>query len=150
MGYEDLFEEAEKQGIRLFENNFIGKLKGLYTDNTITINASIETNAEKKCILAEELGHYCTSYGDILDQSNIKNRKQEKRARGWAYQRLASIKDLIRAFKNGCQNMYEIAEYLDVSEPFLKEAIDYYYEKYGYYETNDYIIYFSPLEIIKK
>ena len=35
----------------------------------------IET--EKACVLAEELGHHYTTVGDIIDQKESENRKQE-------------------------------------------------------------------------
>lgn len=151
MIYEDLLKEIYKEGIEYYENDYIGKLKGLYVDNTITLNTNIETGIEKRCILAEELGHHYTSYGDILDQSKLENRKQERKARAWAYKKLVSIDSLINAFEYGCRNRYELAEYLNVTERFIEEAITYYKEKYGpYYELNNYMIYFEPLGIMKK
>lgn len=151
MTYEDLLLEVEKEGIEYFENNYIGKMKGLYIDNTITLNSNIDTEAEKKCILAEELGHYHATVGNILDQSKVENRKQERIARAWAYDRLIGINGLINAYKYGCKSKYEIAEYLNVSEQFLEEAITYYNEKYGlYYEIDNYIVYFNPLGVIEK
>lgn len=151
MTYEDLLLEVEKEGIEYFENNYIGKMKGLYIDNTITLNSNIDTEAEKKCILAEELGHHFTSYGNIIDQSKIENRKQERIARAWAYDRLIGINGLINASKYGCKSKYEIAEYLNVSEQFLEDAVTYYREKYGlYYEIDNYIVYFNPLGVIEK
>lgn len=151
MTYEDLLIKIEKEGIEYFENNCIGKMKGLYIDNTITLNSNIDTEAEKKCILAEELGHHFTSYGNIIDQSKIENRKQERIARAWAYDRLIGINGLINAYKYGCKSKYEIAEYLNVSEQFLEEATTYYNEKYGlYYEIDNYIVYFNPLGVIEK
>lgn len=151
MTYEDLLLEVEKEGIEYFENNYIGKMKGLYIDNTITLNSNIDTEAEKKCILAEELGHHFASYGNIIDQSKIENKKQERRARAWAYDKLIGITCLINAYKYGCRNKYEIAEYLNVSEQFLEDAIKYYHEKYGlYYEVDNYIVYFNPLGIVEK
>lgn len=151
MTYEDLLIKIEKEGIEYFENNYIGKMKGLYVDNTITLNSNIDTEAEKKCILAEELGHHFTSCGNIMDQSKIENRKQERIARAWAYDRLIGINGLINAYKYGCKSKYEIAEYLNVSEQFLEEATTYYNEKYGlYYEIDNYIVYFNPLGVIEK
>lgn len=151
MTYEDLLIKIEKEGIEYFENNYIGKMKGLYVDNTITINTNLDTEVEKRCVLAEELGHHYTSYGNILDQSKIENRKQERKARAWAYNRLIGINGLINAYKYGCKNKYEIAEYLNVSEQFLEDTVTYYREKYGlFYEIDNYILYFSPLSVIEK
>lgn len=151
MGYETLLDEAAKEGIEVFENNCIGQLDGLYVDNTITINSSnITTDRGKKCILAEELGHHYTSCGNILDQSTIENRKQERRARGWAYDKTIGIIGLLNAFERGARNSYEIAEYLDVTEQFLHDAIKYYKEKYGlYYIIDNYMLCFEPLIICK-
>ena len=149
MTYEDLLIKIEKEGIEYFENNYIGKMKGLYIDNTITLNSNIDTEAEKKCILAEELGHHFTSYGNIIDQSKIENRKQERRARAWAYDRLIGINGLINAYKHGYRNRYEVAGYLNVSEQFLEDAINYYREKYGlFYKIDNYVVCFEPLSVL--
>lgn len=150
MSYEKLLIEAEKEEIEIYENNHIGKLKGLYVDSTITISTNIPTEAERKCILAEEIGHYHTSYGDILDQSNIVNKKQERQARIWAYKKLIGITSLINAYKAGVKNRYELSEFLGVTEEFIEEAISYYKQLYGLYITIDnYVVYFEPLAIME-
>ena len=52
---------------------------------------------------------------------------------------------IISAFNAGCQNRYEIAEHLHVTEEYLQEAIDCYTGKYGVCSTVDnYVIYFIP------
>lgn len=151
MTFEKLLQETEKEGIEVIEMHFKGGLKGLYCDNIIALSKSLVNDTERKCVLAEELGHHYKTVGNILDQSNIVNRKQERIARAWGYDRLIGITGLINAYKNGCRNGYEIAEYLNVSEEFLEDAIKYYHEKYGlYYEVDNYIVYFNPLCIIEK
>lgn len=148
--YEKLLNEADSEGIQVHESD-IGKLKGLYVDGNIVLNPKIETCAEKACILAEELGHHYTTHGNILNQCKVGNRKQERRARAWAYERLVSLKSLIEASKQGIRNRYELAEYLGVSERFIDEAIQYYKEKYGICrKVDNYIIYFEPLGVFKK
>lgn len=152
MDYEQLLEEAEKEGLEIQEKQFqSNNIKGLYADGIIALNSSIETQAEKLCVLAEELGHHYTTVGNILDQSRLENRKQERRARAWAYNRLVGIVGLINAYRHGVRNMHELAEFLGVSEQFLKEALRYYCEKFGsYYEVDNYIICFDPLWIMEK
>ena len=150
MLYEELLSKAENEGINVYKRD-IGKLKGLYVDGNIALNSSIETYSELACVLAEELGHYYTTVGDILDLSKVENRKQERRARGWAYERLVSLESLIEASKKGIRNRYELAEFLGVSERFVEEAIQYYRDKHGtYLETPGYIIYFDPLGVFEK
>ena len=82
--YEKLQDEACKDGIEVIHYPFeTDRIKGLYCDGTIAISTDMKTDAEKACVLAEELGHHYTSYGNILDQSDTSNRKQELRARAW-------------------------------------------------------------------
>src|SRR5680860_935696 len=99
------------------------------------------TDKEKACILAEEYGHYRTTSGNILNQKNVSNIKQEKRARNWGYEKLVSLEKLIEAYKAGVQNCYDLADFLDVTEDFLQNALKHYQEKYGLYvKQEDYII----------
>ena len=91
------------------------------------------------------MGHHYTSFGNILDLSDLGNIKQERKARIWAYNRLIGLDGLITAFENGCRNRHEIATYLEVTEEFLEEALNYYQERYGVYiEHGKYTIYFIP------
>ena len=150
--YEKLLDVAERENIVVFENYDLSdtRFKGLYYDGNIAISKDIETTSERSCILHEELGHHYTTVGNILDQSKAENRKQERRARLWAYKRAFDLIDLISACKYGCRNRYEIAEYLDVTEEFLQEALDTYKEKYGIYrKVDNYIVYFEPLGVLE-
>lgn len=124
------------------------KMKGLYFDNTIIYDRSLCTSAEKACVLAEELGHYETSAGDILDYSTVNSKKQERKARLWAADRLISFEDFIEASRQGIRNRYELAEFLNVTEEFLQESIQMWKEKYGnYISFGGYFITLEPLGI---
>lgn len=148
--YETLLEEASNNGLIVKEkplkyNN--GRIKG----NKIAIRKDIETTTEKSCVLAEELGHHYTSVGNILDMQNLANRKQERQARLWAYNKQIGLRGLIRAYEHGCQSSHEIADYLEVTEEFFLEAVECYTQKYGTYATLDnYIIYFMPFITVGK
>lgn len=146
MNYETLLEEADSQYLVVKEkplraNN--GRIKG----NRIAIKNDMPTT-EKACVLAEELGHHYTTVGNILDQSKAENRKQERRARLWAYRKMFDLIDLVSAYKYGCRNRYEVAEYLGVTEQFFEDALRTYKEKYGLYAKIDrYMICFEPLTV---
>ncbi len=142
---EQLENEAYKNNVNIVIHPFKNeKIKGLYCDGTIALNTSLETDTEKKCILAEELGHHYTAYGDILG-NDIISIKQEAKGRIYAYNKLVGLSGLISAYKANCKSLYEIAEYLNVTEPFLLETIDTYKQKYGIFaHINNYIIYFEP------
>ena len=73
------------------------------------------------------------------------NRKQERQARLWGYNRSIGLFGLIRAYEAGCQNKYEVAEYLEVTDEFLADCIECYRQKYGIGTTVDnYYIMFIP------
>lgn len=118
---------------------------GRIFNNKIAIRQDIPTETEKSCVLAEELGHYFTSAGNILDQTDIVNRKQEYRARLYGYNLQIGLRGIISAHTAGCRNLYEMADYLDVTEEYLKEALNCYQSKYGeYVKVDNYMIYFIP------
>lgn len=150
---ECLEDEAYAEGIDIIDYNFNSdNIKGLYVDGIIALNQKIETTNERTCILAEELGHHETSFGNILDQSVTANRKQEYKARIWAYKKIISPEDLFSAFKSGCRNRYEIAEHIGVTEEFLEEALAYFKTKYPEGLNEDfYMIRFIPnLQILMR
>lgn len=141
--YEQLLEEAAENNLITKEKNLPiskGRIKG----RRIAIRRSL-SETEKGCILAEELGHYYTAVGDILDQSNASNRKQELRGRAYAYNRLVGLVGIVNAYRHRCQSLSEIAEYLEVTEEFLMDSLKYYKAKYGCRAKMDnYVIFFEP------
>ncbi len=144
MTYDELLYEADSTGIIVKEKNIPGYGGRIY-GNRIAIHDRLETTTEKTCVLAEELGHYHTTVGDITDLSDSQNRKQERQARLWGYNKLIGLTGIIQAFRAGCHSRHETAEYLGVTEQFLQECIDCYTEKYGEYtKIDNYIIFFIP------
>lgn len=147
----DLYDYLDEKEIQFIETEIpVKSVKGLYFDNTIIIDENIATDAERRCVLAEEIGHYETSNGNILDQGQLEAVKQEQRARRWAHLRLLSLDQLVACFENGLRNRYECAEYLNVTEAFFDECIKSYTQIYGPYVAHkDYLIYFKPLGVMK-
>ena len=152
MTYENLLIEAEMKGIRVKEVAMYPRLKGLYKNNKILINLKVATDVEKKCILSEEIGHHETSYGNILDDNEIANRKQEVKACRWGYEHTVKIDDIIAAYEYGATSAFEIAEYLEVTENHLINSIENYKKRYGHFlELKNHLIYFTPyLEVVRK
>lgn len=127
-------------------------VKGICSDDEIIMNMpSIKNKAEYNCVLAEELGHYHTTHGNILDQTKVVNIKKEIIARRWAYRDLVPLKVFIEAFERRRLEKYDMMEDLDVTEEFLEDCIDYYRQKYGAgINIENYSIMFEPyLQIIK-
>lgn len=141
--YEELLAESDDNRI-IAKEKPLPVSKGRIKGNRIAIQKGLP-ESEKKCVLAEELGHYYTAAGNILDQNCLSNRKQELRGRVYAYERLVGLKGIVDAYHNHCTTLSESAEYLDVTEEFLSDALRYYKGKYGIYTTfENYVIFFEP------
>lgn len=141
--YDDLLIEADSNNLITKEKPLRGN-KGRIKGNRIAIKKDL-TETEKKCVLAEELGHHYTAVGDIIDQSSVENRKQEMRGRIVAYNKLVGLRGIIDAYLHHCQSLSETAEYLGVTEEFLNDSLTYYTNKYGVCtQIDNYIIFFQP------
>ncbi len=142
--YEVLQEEAYREGLIVKEKPLQAH-DGRIKDNRVAIRQDIPTSSKKACVLAEELGHHYTSTGNILDQSDVSNRKQELRARRWAHDQMIGLQGIIDAYEAGCRSRSEAAEFLGVTEEFLQEAVECYRDKYGTAkQIGRYVVYFVP------
>ena len=143
MNYDFLLDESYNEGLSVKEKPF-STYDGRIKNRNIYLRRDMNT-VEKSCVLAEELGHYYTTTGNILDQSNTEDRKQEMHARFWAYNKKIGLQGIVKAYEARLTNIGEIAEFLEVTPEFLREAIECYKSKYGIYTTLDnYIIFFEP------
>lgn len=147
---EQLEQLAHDEGIPIDYVDFTGnRLCGLYIDGSIAIKKGMNTSKTTD-VLAEELGHHFTTVGNIIEMQNESDIKQERTARLWAYDKRIGLQSLIKAYKHGCQDLHSTADFLNVTEEFLQEAIDCYREKYGEkVVVDEYTIQFEPhLQVI--
>ena len=149
MTYDDLLREADNKCLVVKEKH-LRSCKGRIRGNLVAIKKGIPT-IEKACVLAEEIAHAELTVGNILDLSNINNRKQEYKARMKAYDKMIGIISLIKAYEAGCKSISMVADHLNVTEEFLLDAIKAYKAKYGLFTKQDnYLIYFEPsLSVLK-
>lgn len=151
LDYEGLLIEADAAGLAVKEKPLLSA-DGRINGRRVAIRQDIPTLAGKACVLAEEIGHYHTNTMDILDHGKILNRKIERAGRLWAYDKQIGLSGIIKGYCARCRDHYELAEYLGVTEEFLKEALDCYREKYGeHIEVDGYTIMFEPsLAVIER
>ncbi|HEC2203788.1 TPA: ImmA/IrrE family metallo-endopeptidase [Staphylococcus delphini] len=146
--YEQLL--IENQHLTIKDNvNLPYGYRGFYSDKVILIDEEL-SDYKKHEVLAEELAHHKITYGDILDQSNMLNRKFELKARRLANESVISLQGLINAFNYGVQNIHDLALYFEVTKDFVLDTIQHYKQKYGLRtRCGKYIIEFEPLIIYK-
>lgn len=145
MRYESLVSEYPHL---LIEEVFLPKrLGGLYFDNEIQINKN-RTRYEKHCILAEEIGHHETTYGDITELEGVRCRQLEMLARRWGYEKVVSLDKLIECHVLGYKSLSEVCTHLETTAEYLKTSIDHYSSRHGIHVYHrGYKIAFDPLFI---
>ncbi|MCT1482636.1 ImmA/IrrE family metallo-endopeptidase [Staphylococcus hominis] len=146
--YEDML--IENDYIEVIEcDKLPNDLYGLWLGDMILINRNLPITSKLET-LAEELAHNELTYGNIVDQSNFNHRKFEGYARRLAYEKLVPLKDIIKAFLQGIHNLYELANFFEVTESFVLQSITHYKQKYGYSTRyGKYVIQFEPLRVYK-
>ncbi len=150
MTYDELLIQADLEGLKVKEKPLQGG-DGRIFNNRIAIRRDINTTIEKSCVLAEEIGHYRTGYGDITRLDTISDQKQEYRARMTGYDIKIGLSGIICAFEKGVRSKAEMADYLDVTEEYLIAALDAYRKKYGKYVSfENYTIFFEPYFVVCK
>lgn len=120
---EKLYKKAKENNI-LIEYFPMQKVKALSIPRTIVINPlKINKKSEKKTCIAHELGHQCTnSFYRINSPLETKSRLEERATR-WAVNELISAEDLKQAFKKGLTEVWQLAEYFEVTEDFIRDAV---------------------------
>lgn len=124
-------------------------LHGLWLNDLILINSNL-SETRKAEVLFEELAHHKLTYGNILDQSKWINRKFESYARRYGYEAALPIRIIVEAHHYGVSNLYELAQYVQLSEEYIVEILKHYKNKYGIgTHYGEYLITFDPLRVFK-
>lgn len=156
---ERLLQDTFDEGIYVVNEALPAKIKGLYyaaedVAPLIALNKGCLSAYEETCVLAEELGHYYTSAGDLLSEQTDRTivNKQEHKAQRWAANKLIPLDRLIQAYEAGIRSAADLADYLEVTPEFLHEAIEHMKKIHGLMTVADrkYIIYFEPFGIFEQ
>lgn len=84
------------------------------------------TKAEERSYLSHELGHHIKGALYRKETPCITRGRCELRANTWAAHRLIPIRSLYAAFRKGCVEVWQLAEYFDVTEDFILKTIEIY------------------------
>ncbi len=124
-------------------------LHGLWLGDLILIKRNL-SETRKAEVLYEELAHHKLTYGNILDQSKWINRKFENYARRHGYEAALPLRIIVEAHHYGVSNLYELAQYVQLSEEHVLEILEHYKNKYGLdIRYGNYVIKFEPLRVFE-
>ena len=82
--------------------------------------------AEERVHLSHELGHCMTGSFYNVYAALDRRQKHENKADKWAVQKLVPLEELNNAAKNGYREVWELAEFFNVTYEFMQKAICYY------------------------
>ena len=127
----DLYQLAENNNIDVMSIDtsaakrlsLVSECNGYY----IGINPfMLETNVDEAMCLAHELGHCIT--GSFYNRYSVVDdrKRSERRADIFAYNLLINRDELKKQLKSGVRTVWELADYFNVTEPFMNEAVEYY------------------------
>lgn len=127
-----LYAEAEDLGIEVddFPMGYAEALSIPMGRGAIALDPfKLKSVADEKYKLAHEMGHCVTwsfynrfSPFDVVEQ-------HERRAEKWAIKKLVPKDELFAQFRKGIVASWELAEFFNVPEAFLIEAVEYYRSK---------------------
>ncbi|MET2742458.1 ImmA/IrrE family metallo-endopeptidase [Staphylococcus caprae] len=146
--YEQLLSENEHIKIK-DTHSLPDGYSGFYKDGIILIDKNL-SETRKAEVLFEELAHHKLTYGNILDQSKWINRKFENYAKRHGYEAALPLRIIVEAHHYGVNNLYELAQYVQLSEEHVLEILEHYKQKHGIgTHYGDYSITFEPLRVFK-
>ncbi len=146
--YEQLL--AENEHIKIKDTHSLPDgYSGFYKDGIILIDKDL-SETRKAEVLYEELAHHKLTYGNILDQSRWINRKFENYARRHGFEAALPLRIIVEAHNYGVSSLYELADYVQLSEKYIVEILEHYKQKHGL--TTRYgkcVIQFEPLRVFE-
>lgn len=126
----------------IFDEKMPDGQSGLYVDNYVYLNPR-QSPQQLVGTVAEEIGHYLTTIGNIIDQDTNLKRKQERQARDIGASLVVSPSDIIDCYENGCKTIDDCVIHLGVTNQVFEDAISYYARRFNGIKTeNGYTIFF--------
>ncbi len=127
----DLYDFAEQLDITIF-SFFLPNSKSLALEDDDNYYIGIdderlESSKDERVHIAHELGH-CVTGAFYNENSPVDNRgKCETTADRWAVKKLINKDELKKQIKRGLE-IWELAEYFNVTEDFIQKAYHLYFE----------------------
>lgn len=131
MDNSDLYRMAEEDGIGVFAYK-LPKTRSMSTelpDGYMAIGIDYEaltSTAEERVHLAHEIGHCKTgSFYNKYSKYDVRE-KHERKATIYAVQCIMPLDEIMDAYRHGCREIWDMAEYFNVTEDFARFALMYY------------------------
>jgi Zn-dependent peptidase ImmA (M78 family) len=126
----NLFEEADAHGIQVeycrLPTNASMAVQDREGDFVLIDYSLMHRSGEEQVHLAHEIGHCVTGAFYSFYALPFVRAKAEASANRWAIKKLLPMEELYEAFRDGCHEAWELAEYFDLPQDFTENALGYY------------------------
>lgn len=130
----ELYEQLQKSGAYFFEFDFSPgspdkKSAVIAEDDEFAVfldPARVESTAEEIELIAHECGHVETGTTHSVCSPTDLIAKHEFKANKWAVHKILPEHEIRQAINDGCYELWEIAEYVDRTEQFVRMALNMY------------------------
>ncbi len=125
----NLYDLAEENNITVYDFQLC-PIKSMSVPGAIGLDTQIIKNTvEEKACLAHELAH-CVQSAFYTGTSPFELRERhEYRADKWVIQKLIPFDRLLDALNKGITTVWELAEYFEITEDYIKKALKLYEEE---------------------
>lgn len=103
----------------------LGGCKAIFLDSE-----KLQTTAEEAVTIAHEAGHIMTGSTHYINSPYDLICRHEYKANKWAIKKLVPKEELDLAVRKGLREIWELAEYFNVTEKFMELAVSYYKRTY--------------------
>lgn len=131
---QELFEIADEEGIETIYGDY-PDIKSMSCGKYIALDANLTSVQERSCY-AHELGHCVRGAFYTRKDSAVVRAQCEHKADKWAIKKLVPEDELERAVNCGHTEIWDLADYFNVTEELMRKAVCLY--KYGTLATEYY------------
>ncbi len=125
----ELYEAAEELGVEIYTGNIPNCVSFSIPGYVALDYRLIEDGREERCAAAHELGHNARSAFYLRDDPLYIKQRCENKANRWAIKKLIPEDEFTKALQLGLTEVWEIADYFNVTEEYAYMAMWFY--KYG-------------------
>lgn len=129
MTLEDIYFECEQKGITVdyFKTDKAKAFSFPYENGIVVLDKSkIETTAEETVLLAHEEVHIDLGAFYLFTTPLTVKGKMEQKVKKHTIKKLIPLDELKEAVNNGITEPWELAEYFNVTNKFMVEAMEFY------------------------
>lgn len=127
-----VYKDLDSMGVDVVDLKLKANTAIAFMDNFMVFDrSSCKTSAHERTVLAHEVGHYISGAFYLAYSPYQVKEQAEHRAFAASVERYLPAADIAAAMRAGYTETWQLAEYFDLDEDYIKEALHYWTECRG-------------------